>query len=410
MKNKLFTIFVLFLLVMSMCFAQESLNVVAHDEEFGVIDENNDVEGEIIENNNVISNTQTQEKVKLIYFGSAGCQFCAKMQLFLDDLQEKHPDLVIERYELNQNIKLFLEYAEKYNFEVGDTVGIPIVFTSDKVFSGYNTGIANEIEECVDVCIVGDVSKENVTRIIGPGDKINPDEPNNQLKSLTVSAVVLAAAVDAINPCAFAVLIILLSAILVSGKRKRALYAGLAFTLSIFISYFLMGLGLFSAIKASGLTRSFFIVVAVLAIIIGLFNLKDYLWYGKWFIMEVPLSWRPHMKAVLRGVTSVPGAFMIGFVVSLFLLPCTSGPYIVILGLLAQAATRSYALWLLVLYNLIFILPMLVITFAIYFGITTTEKAEEWRTGKLKILHLIAGVIILLLGVGMFVAMWLGYI
>jgi len=65
---------------------------------------------------------------------------------------------------------------------------------------------------------------------------------------------------------------------------------------------------------------------------------------------------------------------------------------------------------LLLLYNLIFVLPMLIITSAIYFGFTTTEKAEEWRTRKLKILHLIAGIIMLLLGIGMFVAMALGYV
>lgn len=63
---------------------------------------------------------------------------------------------------------------------------------------------------------------------------------------------------------------------------------------------------------------------------------------------------------------------------------------------------------LLALYNLIFIAPMLIITGAIYFGFTTTEKAERWRQGKLKILHLIAGLIILALGVGMFASIVLG--
>ena len=101
---------------------------------------------------------------------------------------------------------------------------------------------------------------------------------------------------------------------------------------------------------------------------------------------------------------------LIGFVVSLFLLPCTSGPYIVILGLLAKATTKDYAILLLLLYNFIFILPMLLITGAIYFGFTTTEQAEEWRKTKLKVLHLIAGVILILLGIGMFIAMSLGMI
>jgi cytochrome c biogenesis protein CcdA len=109
-------------------------------------------------------------------------------------------------------------------------------------------------------------------------------------------------------------------------------------------------------------------------------------------------------------VTSIPGAFFIGLAVSLFLLPCTSGPYIVILGLLAQTATRPSALLWLVLYNLVFVAPMIAITAAVYFGLTTAEKAEAWRAGHLQALHLVAGTIILLLGVAMIASLWLGYV
>ena len=107
------------------------------------------------------------------------------------------------------------------------------------------------------------------------------------------TAVVTAAAVDAINPCAFAVLIILITAVLGAGNRRRVLYAGLAFSLAVFISYYLMGLGVYSAVEAAGATQAIYVVVGVLAVLIGLFNLKDYLWYGRWFVMEVPLAWRP---------------------------------------------------------------------------------------------------------------------
>ncbi len=237
----------------------------------------------------------------------------------------------------------------------------------------------------------------------------NPEKTQLK-KTITVPAVLSAAAVDAINPCAFAVLIILLTTILATKSKNRALFAGLAFSVSIYVSYLLMGAGLYSAINAAGISHRFYAIVAVLAILIGLFNLKDYFWYGKWFIMEVPLSWRPRLKALIKSVTSVPGAFLIGFAVSLFLLPCSSGPYIVILGLLAKTTTRNSAFLLLLLYNLVFILPMLMITVAIYLGFTTTEKAEKWRLSKLKHLHLIAGIILILLGIGMFIALWLGMV
>jgi len=354
----------------------------------------------------VVSYAAEQEEsneVVLFMFYGQGCPHCGKMELFLNDLEKKYPTLNVERYEIygnQENRELFENISKAYDTEV---VGVPAVFIDNNVVFGFSNSIGNSIENEVKKCV-------NEVCCL-PRDKLEEFKCTGGIvKKLTIPAVISAAAVDAINPCAFAVLIILLTTILAIKSRRKALFAGLAFSLSIYIAYFLMGVGLFSAIQAAGLSHTFYAIVAVLAIFVGLLNLKDYLWYGKWFVMEVPRTWRPKMKALIRSVTSVPGAFIMGFVISLFLLPCTSGPYIVILGLLANTATRNHAFILLLLYNFIFIIPMLGITLAIYFGIATTEKAEQWRTGKLKILHLIAGVIILLLGIGMLIALWLGMV
>lgn len=339
-----------------------------------------------------------EDTVEIYVFHSAGCPNCVNMLKFLDELEQEQPELKVTRYELRNNLELLFSFAEEYDLELTERVSIPLVFTPNKVFVGHSKEIEEAIRGCIKDCKqVGDIKGEVNTKKINFGE-------------LTIPAVVSAAAVDAINPCAFAVLIILLTTILATSNRKKALFAGLAFTAAIYISYFLMGLGLYTAVSTVGISHIFLIVVAILAIIVGLFNLKDYFWYGKWFIMEVPRTWRPRMKMLIKSVTSVPGAFFIGFIISLFLLPCTSGPYIVILGLLAKAATKNFAILLLLLYNLIFILPMLIITLAIFFGFTTTQKVEEWRTRKLKLLHLIAGIIMVLLGIGMFIAMWLGMI
>jgi cytochrome c biogenesis protein CcdA/glutaredoxin len=360
----------------------------------------------------VLSQEDTND-VEIYFFHSTGCPHCAKMDIFLSELEQEYPELNVTKYELNDNIELLLFLSDRYNLKLTDRIPIPIVFINHKVLVGYNKDIANSIKTYVEGCIktgcISPIKKEKGDTIQTTGESTIA-EKGNIWGELTIPAVISAAAVDAINPCAFAVLIILMTTILASGVKKRALFAGFAFTASIFISYFLMGLGLYSAVSVTGISHVFYIAVAILAIIIGLFNLKDYLWYGKWFIMEVPRSWRPRMKILIKRVTSVPGAFLIGFIISLFLLPCTSGPYIVILGLLAKATTRNFAVMLLLLYNFIFVLPMLLITLGIYFGFTTTEKAEEWRTRKLKVLHLIAGIIMLLLGIGMFIAMWLGFI
>lgn len=344
-----------------------------------------------------------EDTIDVYVFYGEGCSHCSKMISFLEDIDYENVNIIEkEVYFDEENRDLLFSMAEEHNVEVS---GVPMVFVDGQVFVGYSTSIVSQVENAIyqcslDECVEGEVVETESSEM----------QDKSLWNTLTIPAVFSAALVDAINPCAFAVLVILLTTILVANNKKKALLAGLAFTLAIFISYFLMGLGLYSAIAASGLTRIFYVIVACLAIVIGLFNLKDYFWYGKFFKMEVPESWRPRMKSLIKGVSSVPGAFFIGFVVSLFLLPCTSGPYIVILGLLTEVATRSYAIFLLLLYNLIFVLPMVIITLLVYFGVTTTEKTEKWRTSKLEVLHLIAGLIILALGVGMFIAMGFGLI
>lgn len=246
------------------------------------------------------------------------------------------------------------------------------------------------------------------TRATSPLDRLRVRE------QLTLGAVILGAALDSINPCDFAVLVLLLGTLLVMGKRVKVIWAGLAFAAGIFVAYFAMGFVLYSLLGVTVGTRSFrepFIyAVSSLAILVGLWQMKDLLWYGKWFSIEVPEKWKPSLKRITASVVSIPGAFAIGLVDSLFLAPCTSGPYIVILTLLSQTTTRAQgALWLL-LYNFIFILPMIAITLLVHFGFTTTARAERWRTAKLGKLHFTTGVVMFLLGIGMIVGVRLGYL
>jgi cytochrome c biogenesis protein CcdA/glutaredoxin len=340
---------------------------------------------------------QPQRPVELAFFYGRGCPHCANMKEFLGSMQRKYPQLAVREYEVYfdaGNARLFERVAAGYGVPIE---GVPTVYVGDRAIGGFSEEMTARVEQGIRECIER-----------GCAAPLARASAGSTTRGLTLSAVVAGAAVDAINPCAFAVLIILITAILAAGGRRRALYGGMAFSLSIFISYYLMGLGLYAAVQAAAATRAIYVAAALLAIVVGLFNLKDYLWYGKWFAMEVPQSWRPALKRLIQGVTSVPGAFLIGFAVSLFLLPCTSGPYIVILGLLAKTTTRSGAMLWLLLYNAIFILPMVVITGAVYYGFTTAERVEAWRATRLPLLHLVAGIILVLLGLAMTVSLWLG--
>lgn len=226
---------------------------------------------------------------------------------------------------------------------------------------------------------------------------------------LTLGKIVSLAAVDAVNPCALAVLTLMLVAIMSYNPRKKhkVLLAGLSFTLSVYIIYFLYGLVIvkfFQVITQLVLVKLWLYKgLAAFAIILGAFNLKDAIKYKPGGLLrEMPMSWRPKVKKIISGITGPTAAFIVGAFVTIFLLPCTMGPYVIAGGILSALQFLQSLPWLL-LYNAIFVLPMLGITFAIYLGYTTVEKASGWREKNIKYLHAIAGMIMFVLGVLMLI-------
>jgi cytochrome c biogenesis protein CcdA len=195
-----------------------------------------------------------------------------------------------------------------------------------------------------------------------------------------------------------------------SNVRNRVINAGLAFTAATYICYFLTGMGLFTAIRVTGLQHYIYFGVSILSIVIGLWNTKDFFWYERGVNIEVPQSWRPKIKQITRGVTSTPGAFALGCLMSVFLAPCTSGPYAVIIGMLGSTATRMQAIWLLLIYNVIFVLPFIIITFGVGFGLTSPAIVEKLRQKWLRGLHLATGIFMLVLGAAMIALLTMGII
>jgi cytochrome c biogenesis protein CcdA len=227
-------------------------------------------------------------------------------------------------------------------------------------------------------------------------------ESDNFMDNLSYLLILVPAALaDSINPCAFAVMIILLSSILKQHKsRKKVLIAGAMFVLAIFLSYVAMWLALYQTLADNFDPTYIKYAVWVIGILIWLANLKDYFWYGKYFRMEVPTAWRPKMFKLLRGVTSPAGAFVIWLLISLFLLPCTSGPYLVVTShFTSNQIGFDLALTYILIYNLVFILPMLFIMYMIAFGVKSVEEINELKELNVEKMHLVTWIIMFLLGI-----------
>ena len=227
------------------------------------------------------------------------------------------------------------------------------------------------------------------------------------MADLTIPTIVFLAAVDAVNPCALAVLTLMLVAILTYNpdKKRNILLAGLSFTLSVFLLYMLYGLVIikfFQVVSAIASVRLLlYQVLGALAILIGLLNIKDFFWYKPGGILtEMPMSMRPGVKRILEGVTSPRGAFVVGIFVTLFLLPCTIGPYLIAGGILSVIEIIATIPWL-ILYNAIFVLPMIGITLLIYLGMKKVEDVSGWKDRNIRYLHMVSGIIMLLLGIAM---------
>lgn len=108
-------------------------------------------------------------------------------------------------------------------------------------------------------------------------------------------------------------------------RARRAFISGMAFILSIYIAYYLLGFGIFAGLSstATGASGIILYVLGILIIMLGLWNVKDFLFYDRGYNVEIPRSWRPALKKILGAVTSPIGAFACGFLVCLFELPCS---------------------------------------------------------------------------------------
>jgi len=235
-------------------------------------------------------------------------------------------------------------------------------------------------------------------------EPVQPQELE-QRDGLGFYKIFIIALADTVNPCALAVFILFLVGVMsYDPKRgKKILSIGAAFVTAVFICYFTYGLIIVKFWQiVQGLTTirlALYTILGVVAIILGIFNLKDFFWYKPGgFATEMPIGWRGKVKKMMLGITSIKGAFVMGAFVTIFLMPCTMGPYLIAGGILSTLDIVKVIPWLLV-YNLIFILPLYGIVLAVYFGLKKVKDVSGWKERNIRKLHLIVGLIMLFIGV-----------
>jgi cytochrome c biogenesis protein CcdA len=201
------------------------------------------------------------------------------------------------------------------------------------------------------------------------------------------------------NPCALSVLFFLIAYLMALGSRKKCLKIGLIYSLMVFTVYFLFMYGFLKIIYIIGYLEVIKNIVGFVLIIFGIVEIKDFFFYGKWFSLEIPKFVKPTIEKLVKAAT-VSSALLLGLFVSLVEIPCAGAFPMVYITLLASKNIQGVENVLyLALYNLFFILPLIILTLIFYFGLAKVEEAEKKRLELRKYMRLVAGLIMIVLGI-----------
>jgi cytochrome c biogenesis protein CcdA len=210
--------------------------------------------------------------------------------------------------------------------------------------------------------------------------------------------VITTALIDSINPCAIGVLILLIATLLNLHKdKKKMLLVGLIYISAVFLTYLAAGFGLLLFIQKLNIAEELSWIVGILVIILGLIEIKDFWWYGQGISLRIPAKRAKQVKEYINKVT-IPGSIFLGMFVAAVELPCTGGPYLAITTLLAKLGFSAKILWLLIVYNFIFVLPLIIILGIVFFGVNT-DQVKQWKDTQKKWMRLFMGVVMIALGI-----------
>jgi len=347
------------------------------------------------------------ESVMLYFFYGSGCPHCAMVEPYIESLAAKYPQIVLIKLEVfhnSTNQALFREFNSRYGIKNSE---VPAVFIADKALIGEDA-IKNSLESTIQCAIDTDDTPVPPTDNNTTENNTNPPIDNgtssgdlDHSTNLTIAMVIVASLADSINPCAISVMIFLLIFLTSLGNRRKVLQVGIVYISTVFLVYFMAGLGMLTFLQSAAITRYVYYAAAALSIAIGLVNIKDFFFFEKGPTLAIPESRKPVIKKYIEKA-SIPAAVVLGFVVSLFELPCTGGIYLAILSLLSNSMTVAEGIPYLVLYNAIFVLPLAAILAIFYKGVSA-EKINSWRLEKRRALRLMVGLVMLLLGAVMII-------
>jgi cytochrome c biogenesis protein CcdA len=211
-----------------------------------------------------------------------------------------------------------------------------------------------------------------------------------RFQSLGVLTVMAAGLIDGVNPCAFATIIFFISYLTLVGRQRREmLLVGAAFTAAVFLTYLTMGLGLFQFLQRITfmvyLSKIIYGLMALMVLVLGVISLYDFVLIRRGHTpsemkLQLPLFLKRRIHATIRDQSRsghlVVGALVCGAVISVMELACTGQVYLPTIAFVVGIShLRAHAFLYLLVYNLLFVLPLAIVFLVSYRGVTSQQMA-----------------------------------
>lgn len=343
---------------------------------------------------------QDFSKTKVIYFYRDSCSHCRLVKPIIEKIVEENQNNIdYYQYEVTEdqnNINLYLKFLNVYNIPIHQGT-VPAVFIDENSLIG-DKPITDNLEKIVLT------AKSARLSLKGDLDKVIEDKgivQNWDIEKrgrLDLGVVIGAALIDSINPCAIGVLLFLIAFLIaIKGSRKRILFIGSAYIFAVFLTYLLAGLGLLTVISVYNLGKWFKIIAGVILIIAGIIEVKDFFWSGRGISLKIPDRVKPILEKYLTKAT-IPAVLVAGVLVSAFELPCTGEVYLGILSLIGQNGDKLFGYLYLILYNIIFVLPLAAILLLAVFGIDI-QRIKNVQSARKRWVRILLGLAMIALGI-----------
>ena len=213
--------------------------------------------------------------------------------------------------------------------------------------------------------------------------------------------VFISALLDSVHPCSFSILLITIAFLFgIQVGRRKILELGGTYIAGIFTAYFLIGLGVLKVLHLFNTPHFMGKLGATLLIVFGVINLLNRFFPSFPIKLKIPGVAHGAM-AKLMDQASFPAVFGLGLLVGLCQFPCMGGPYLMVIGLLRDQVTYMSGFSYLLIYNLILIIPLVVVLF-ISANKLLVDKMQIWKRDNMNGLKLWAGVVMIIIGILIF--------